>query len=159
MLRIQNKITQKEAIQWTGKNEKELYNFLGKMLTIYGGRVQIETLEGTMEANKGDWIIKGLKGEFYPCKPNIFEQSYDVLCEEKGCNEPAQKFSIEEGTEEYLCFKHATESGFCWGCGSFCGGMESFDFAEAHGNVRGYCEHCSDEIKMDCGEYDDEEVQ
>jgi hypothetical protein len=39
----------------------------------------ILTLEGTMDANPGDWIIKGVKGEFYPCKPDIFEQTYEKV--------------------------------------------------------------------------------
>lgn len=39
--------------------------------------IQIETLEGTMTANPGDWIIRGVKGEFYPCKPDIFESTYE----------------------------------------------------------------------------------
>ena len=38
--------------------------------------VEIETLEGVMKANKGDWIIKGVKGEVYPCKPDVFEMTY-----------------------------------------------------------------------------------
>ena len=38
--------------------------------------VLIPTLEGTMTARVGDWIIKGVKGEFYPCKPDIFEATY-----------------------------------------------------------------------------------
>jgi hypothetical protein len=37
----------------------------------------IQTLEGTMAANPGDWIIKGIKGEFYPCKPDVFEATYE----------------------------------------------------------------------------------
>lgn len=37
----------------------------------------IETLEGDMKAEDGDWIIKGVKGEFYPCKPDIFEATYE----------------------------------------------------------------------------------
>ena len=41
------------------------------------GEFEIETLEGTMRASRGDWIIKGVKGEFYPCKPDIFEQTYE----------------------------------------------------------------------------------
>jgi hypothetical protein len=41
--------------------------------------VVIETLEGNMLANKGDYIIKGVKGEFYPCKPDIFEMSYESV--------------------------------------------------------------------------------
>lgn len=37
------------------------------------------TLEGTMAANPGDWIIRGVKGEFYPCKPDIFDVTYEPL--------------------------------------------------------------------------------
>lgn len=43
------------------------------------GRFTIHTLEGEMTASKGDWIIKGVKGEFYPCKPDIFEETYDRI--------------------------------------------------------------------------------
>lgn len=38
--------------------------------------VEIETLEGVMKANKGDWIIRGVKGELYPCKPDVFDMTY-----------------------------------------------------------------------------------
>jgi hypothetical protein len=41
----------------------------------------IHTLEGVMRAEKGDWIIKGVKGEIYPCKPNIFEATYEQVTE------------------------------------------------------------------------------
>lgn len=41
--------------------------------------LDIPTLEGTMKASFGDWIIKGVNGEFYPCKPDIFEKTYEVL--------------------------------------------------------------------------------
>ena len=44
---------------------------------IFKAYTNIETLEGTMTANIGDWIIKGVKGEFYPCKPDIFEATYE----------------------------------------------------------------------------------
>lgn len=40
--------------------------------------VEIETLEGVMRGNNGDWIIQGVKGELYPCKPDIFEATYEV---------------------------------------------------------------------------------
>lgn len=43
------------------------------------GLLHIRTLEGDMTASPGDYIIKGVKGEFYPCKPDIFEATYDVL--------------------------------------------------------------------------------
>src|SRR4051812_35101288 len=41
--------------------------------------IEIKTLEGTMSVSEGDYIIKGLKGEIYPCKPDIFEASYDKV--------------------------------------------------------------------------------
>ena len=44
---------------------------------IYKAYTSIETLEGTMRAELGDWIIKGVKGEYYPCKPDIFEATYE----------------------------------------------------------------------------------
>lgn len=48
---------------------------------------EIKTLEGTMKANTGDYIIKGVNGEIYPCKPDIFEKTYEPVdepVEEKG---------------------------------------------------------------------------
>ena len=39
----------------------------------------IQTLEGKMRADRGDWIIKGVNGEFYPCKPDIFEKTYEPV--------------------------------------------------------------------------------
>lgn len=41
--------------------------------------ILIPTLEGEMETSWGDWIIKGIKGEFYPCKPDIFEMTYEAI--------------------------------------------------------------------------------
>lgn len=43
--------------------------------------IKIETLEGVMEASVGDYIIRGVKGEYYPCKPDIFEQTYEPVTE------------------------------------------------------------------------------
>ena len=43
---------------------------------------EIKTLEGVMTANEGDWIIKGINGEFYPCKPDIFEKTYEEVSDE-----------------------------------------------------------------------------
>jgi len=42
-------------------------------------RLKIKTLEGTMYADYGDWIIRGVKGELYPCKPDIFEATYEPV--------------------------------------------------------------------------------
>ncbi len=41
--------------------------------------IDIQTLEGEMRANIGDWVIRGIKGEFYPCKPDIFSASYETV--------------------------------------------------------------------------------
>lgn len=48
---------------------------------VADGILYIHTLEGNMEASPGDWVIKGVKGEFYPCKPDIFEQTYEEVVE------------------------------------------------------------------------------
>lgn len=75
-----------DAIQWNGKNTEEVLKFLGESLTINinaDDDFKINTLEGTMTASVGDFIIKGVKGEFYPCKPDIFEQTYDAAQESK----------------------------------------------------------------------------
>lgn len=42
-------------------------------------KIQIKTLEGVMTATNGDWIIKGTKGEFYPCKDEIFQEIYEAV--------------------------------------------------------------------------------
>ncbi|MCI4427744.1 MAG: hypothetical protein JHC40_01110 [Burkholderiales bacterium] len=49
---------------------------------IYHGKLlawRIGTLEGPHEVTPGDWIIRGVKGEFYPCKPDIFEATYEAV--------------------------------------------------------------------------------
>lgn len=61
------------------------HKFIGDSLNhynpIFGDETSlyIETLEGRMECRVGDYIIKGIKGEFYPCKPDIFEATYDEV--------------------------------------------------------------------------------
>jgi len=49
----------------------------GIRLPVEERTIEIQTLEGVMAARVGDWIIKGLKGEFYPCKPDIFDATYE----------------------------------------------------------------------------------
>ena len=60
----------------------DLQNFIGlgndKLLAVSDG-VMINTLEGNMKASIGDFIIKGVQGEFYPCKPNIFNLTYEKV--------------------------------------------------------------------------------
>ena len=70
-----------EAIQWTGAKESlaEILNFCPTCIisTSHTHALYIDTLEGRHRADVGDWIIKGVKGEFYPCKPDIFEATYE----------------------------------------------------------------------------------
>ena len=75
-----------EAIQFNGKNAKEIEQWSNNNViagpvsedTLTGAYLEIETLEGTMTAQPNDYIIKGVNGEFYPCKPDIFEKTYDA---------------------------------------------------------------------------------
>lgn len=60
-----------EVMQWASSFNDEL------RWEIKGASIFIPTLEGTMEANEGDYIIRGVQGEFYPCKPDIFVQTYE----------------------------------------------------------------------------------
>jgi hypothetical protein len=66
---------------WQNVKDGPLYPdwLLGKGVGAVGDRLMIDTLEGTMAANPGDWIIKGVKGEVYPCKPDIFEATYEPV--------------------------------------------------------------------------------
>jgi len=78
-----------EAVQWTGKNFEELAELIGSLeegrperRAVYDEldmTLKIKTLEGVMAANPGDYIIKGISGELYPCKPDIFEQTYEAV--------------------------------------------------------------------------------
>lgn len=86
-MKYRKKPVEVEAILWDGSNETinkivlldpekiELgANDKMQVTTIY-----IRTLEGLMSAFLGDWIIKGVNGEFYPCKPDIFEKTYEPV--------------------------------------------------------------------------------
>ena len=66
-----------EARQWTGANAPELLDWIKPNARQEGASLIIPTLEGDHEAGLGDWIIRGVKGEFYPCKPDIFAATYE----------------------------------------------------------------------------------
>jgi hypothetical protein len=80
-----------EAVQWNAKNFDEVMNFMEEFhgskfnyenaeeVAYKTGVLQIRTLEGVMTASNGDYIIKGISGEFYPCKPDIFEKTYEKI--------------------------------------------------------------------------------
>lgn len=57
-------------------------------LQAEGRVVEIPTLEGTMRARRGDWIIRGVAGEFYPCKPDIFDETYAYTGEVSSPDQP-----------------------------------------------------------------------
>lgn len=70
-----------EAVQWTGGPSWPAISALNDGIICHSHyqTLSFRTLEGTMTASLGDWIIKGVKGEVYPCKPDIFSQSYDAV--------------------------------------------------------------------------------
>lgn len=91
-MRYVKKPVEIEAVQWNGLNLNEIIEFVGDKLQceIYDEAwrlgqapptldMKIHTLEGDMEVSEGDYIIKGVKGEFYPCKPDIFEETYSPV--------------------------------------------------------------------------------
>lgn len=83
-MRYRKKPVEVEAVQWDGSHERQ-----ARIVTWSQGAVSgwfdevyylaIETLEGTMRAEVGDWIIRGVAGEFYPCKPDVFEATYEAV--------------------------------------------------------------------------------
>lgn len=89
-MKYKRKVAVVEAVQWQGNNFKEIMEFsncsnlIREALDFNNkpyGLLYIETLEGRHIANIGDFIIKGIKGEFYPCKPEIFELIYEKVIE------------------------------------------------------------------------------
>ena len=84
-MKYRKKPVEIDAIQWVSDNIEQVYEMLGDNLIINTDEDEdevkhfINTLEGKMEMSWGDYIIKGVKGEFYPCKPDIFELTYEKI--------------------------------------------------------------------------------
>ena len=93
-MKYRKKPVEIEAVQWTGENRQEIWEFLAgpapATMETYGNNCYIDhsrvkgglviiTLEGEHVASIGDYIIRGVKGEYYPCKPDIFQQTYDIV--------------------------------------------------------------------------------
>lgn len=72
-----------EAVIWSGSNWHQVFDFAGhEIFSTHEDGVnllKIKTLEGEMTAQPGDWLIRGIKGEYYPCKPDIFEATYEEV--------------------------------------------------------------------------------
>ena len=71
-----------------------------------GSSFHIRTLEGVMTANRGDWIIKGIKGEFYPCKDDIFRGSYDEMENQAVMKTASEKVDVEKLAAQWLQTVH-----------------------------------------------------
>ena len=84
-MKYRKKPVEIDAVQWVSDNIEQVYEMLGDNLIIDTDEDEdevkhfINTLEGKMEMSWGDYIIKGVKGEFYPCKPDIFEMTYEKI--------------------------------------------------------------------------------
>lgn len=127
-----------EAIQWTGQNHREMFDFLtnykltNEFMSTNGdnfyidhskveGGLVIKTLEGEHIASIGDYIIKGVKGEFYPCKPDIFADTYESA-EPDYSNKinTTQLLDLGSGQKKCACcemiYEGTPRSPFCIGC-------------------------------------------
>ena len=69
------------AVKWDGDNIAEVLRFSSDCYIIGADNLKLHTLEGVMSASVGDYIIKGVKGEVYACKPDIFDMTYESVSE------------------------------------------------------------------------------
>lgn len=79
MPKFRKKPVEIEAVQWVGLNINEVNEFARPWrvkVDQASRKLRVETLEGHVWATEGDWIIKGVQGEVYPCKPDIFAETY-----------------------------------------------------------------------------------
>lgn len=74
-----------EALQWTGDNYYDMLDFCPSLIRDFDvpnathPELYVYTLEGEMHLSVGDYLIKGVRGEYYPCKPDIFWETYDSI--------------------------------------------------------------------------------
>ena len=85
MAKYRKKLVVIEAFRFNGVNWQECLQFMSEIPLAFTDelsvrdKLEIHTEEGVMRASVGDYIIKGVKGEFYPCKPDIFEETYEEV--------------------------------------------------------------------------------
>jgi len=82
MTKFRKKPVEVEAMQWTEESILEIIQWLVKNNAEYAWesiRLYIRTLEGTVIAHPNDWLIRGVEGEFYPCKDSIFKKTYEEV--------------------------------------------------------------------------------
>ena len=115
-----------EAVQFNGLNPTEIKNFVGDNceVEIYDNKVTppvahivIHTLEGDMRVSKGDYVIKGVQGEYYPCRPDIFEQTYQGIEDSsEGLDEAAKAYALDtaDDSEQYFARYLGYKDGAKW---------------------------------------------
>lgn len=87
-MRARKKPIEVEVMQFTDESIDEILEWGEGKITpnvppmFFTDYLSIDTLEGTMRANYKDYIVKGVEGEFYPCKPDIFHKTYELIEEE-----------------------------------------------------------------------------
>ena len=105
-----------EAVQWTGENRAEMCEFIDPEVFDIKPKegLIIHTLEGDHHASPGDYIIKGVNGEFYPCKPDIFAKTYEPATLTPP-NEPLTLEQLREMEGEPVWVEFQDGSGGLWG--------------------------------------------
>lgn len=87
-MKYRKKPVEIEAVQFTGDNFEEVLAFTGSVARKESAAchddgppfwIRIDTLEGSMVAGRDDYVIRGVQGEFYPCRADIFEQTYEAV--------------------------------------------------------------------------------
>lgn len=90
-MKFRKKPVEIEAVQWAGDNREEIRKFCNNRGAFFTPARQdtegyttkwnllIDSLEGIMNAETGDYIIKGVNGEYYPCKPDVFAKTYEAV--------------------------------------------------------------------------------
>lgn len=75
-------ILRSAQVEWTTLPEPVAAAYETGKILFLPKKLEVQTLEGRMTANEGDWLIQGVNGELYPCKPDIFEKTYSAVpCE------------------------------------------------------------------------------
>jgi hypothetical protein len=81
-MKVRKRPLEVEAIRFDGDNTDDVLHFIAKsagVAQIAGNEIAIHTLEGTMRARAGDWILRGTRDECYPIKSEIFDETYEVI--------------------------------------------------------------------------------
>lgn len=101
-----------DAVQWTGENVADVATLFGDgrvlVTATHPHRVVIQTLEGEMLASPGDYIIRGIAGELYPCKPEIFAATYEAV------RDQPRGDAMPLPTGESACFADAKDCSQRW---------------------------------------------